>query len=79
VIGEKDHVDGNNINDDRNKYSNVKNDEKISLRYYAGVMSNKLAGKYLSGMPACTFLIRRDEINLNTYIISSVGYVNSKA
>ena len=29
-------------------------------------MSNKLAGKYLSGMPACTFLIRRDEINLNT-------------
>ena len=79
VIGEKDHVDGNNINDDRNKYSNVKNDEKISLRYYAGVMSNKLAGKYLSSMPACTFLIRRDEINLNTYIISSVGYVNSKA
>ena len=61
------------------KFDSLKDDETISKRYYAGVMSDKLE-KYLKGMPACTFLIRRDEINLNTYIISSVGYVtNSKS
>jgi hypothetical protein len=82
-VGKSDIIDDkSSSNFDDNRYGenddNVKNDEKISLRYYAGVMSNKLAEKYLSDMPACTFLIRRDEINLNTYIISSVGYVNSK-
>ena len=62
------------------EFDSLKDDETISKRYYAGVMSDKLAEKYLKGMPACTFLIRRDEINLNTYIISSVGYAtNSKS
>ena len=46
-------------NDMQNEdFDSLKDDEAISVRYYAGVMSDKLAEKYLNGMPACTFLIK---------------------